>query len=217
MKDFTLILTCNADGAIPNDYNLKENMYRIKEMTSAINKADQYNAVIMGKTTYIKVFRENPEMRSGKVIYAISDLGDVEWFNEDTDKGIRITMDVKSALEHINKDSFINKVYVLGGHRIYSQVIDMPELKKVCLTLTQQNITTDKKYDVHEVMDKFPMIKKRLYSTDSDTSGNNIPYTYYDLVKTVSKTALFKKYAPHSAVVLLLPYFIYFIYMNVKE
>lgn len=149
-EEFNIIVAVGPDygigfeGKIP--WNIQEDMKRFKEITTTTEEEGKMNAVIMGRKTYLSIpekFRPLPK----RLNIVVS-----ETMEEQNKENVVICKTIEGALLEAWLNSKVDKVFVIGGQRMYEESSKLKSFKTLYLTKVLKN---DLKYDSF-----FPSIEK---------------------------------------------------------
>tara|TARA_B000000437_G_scaffold217796_1_gene195947 strand:+ start:1373 stop:1903 length:531 start_codon:yes stop_codon:yes gene_type:complete len=174
MKDISLILACTFDGGI--GYNnkipwyIKSDLIKFKNITVSTNNPLKYNAVIMGKNTYFSL--PNNKL-SNRINIVISN-------NLQSNKDILCFSNIDDAINYCNKEVYIEKIFIIGGSKLYNYFIDNNNLvSNIYLTLLKNMYKCDTFINIKNIFNKFKFIK------DIDNNINNNEYISYICINKI--------------------------------
>jgi len=145
------------NGQIP--WNEPIDMKYFKQITSTVDDTSRQNAIIMGRKTYESLNGRNlPNRRS--IVISSECNNRIDWFNS-----------LQSAMDYLWYDKSIEKIFVIGGGRLYEEAIR----HRGCMELYINKIDTSVECDVF-----FPDIDTAIYELRSEQKlSTNITALYY--------------------------------------
>jgi len=128
---FSLIVATNLDSGIGyfenNKYtipwNEKEDMQYFKKIT--LNHS--YNAIIMGKNTYLSIGRPLPKRKNIVISTTLQTNNDITVFTS-----------LNDALRHCKQQQY-NEIFVIGGSQLYKEALDHYLLNKIYWNIIHNN------------------------------------------------------------------------------
>ena len=168
MKHISLILACTFEGGIGYNNNIpwyiKSDLIKFKNITVSTNNPLKYNAVIMGKNTYFSLPNNKLKNRINIVISK----------NLQSNNDILCFSNIDDAINYCNKEISIEKIYIIGGSKLYNYFINNNNLvSKIYLTLLKNSYKCDTFIDIDNIFNKFKFIK------DINNNINNDEYISY--------------------------------------
>lgn len=168
MKDISLILACTFEGGIGYNNNIpwyiKSDLIKFKNITVSTNNPLKYNAVIMGKNTYFSLPNNKLINRINIVISK----------NLQSNNDILCFSNIDDAINYCNKEICIEKIYIIGGFKLYNYFINNNNLvSNIYLTLLKNKYKCDTFIDINNIFNKFKFIK------DINNNINNNEYVSY--------------------------------------
>ena len=145
------------NGQIP--WNEPIDMKYFKQITSTVDDTSRQNAIIMGRRTYESLNGRNLPTRRNIVISSECN-NRIDWFAS-----------LQSAMDYLWYDKSIEKIFVIGGGRLYEEAIR----HRGCMELYINRIDTSEECDVF-----FPDIDTTIYELRSEQKlSTNITALYY--------------------------------------
>ena len=141
------------DGKLP--WNIKRDMQRFKEVTSAVPSPDKKNAVIMGRNTWASIpakFRPLPG-RINVILSRNPECASVLGVTPSDD--LLVCGSLQDALTRLSAMSAVHKVFVIGGQNVYAEALESPRCEKLLVTSIEE--------DVPDCDVFFPMISAEIF------------------------------------------------------
>ncbi|MFP4473166.1 MAG: dihydrofolate reductase [Candidatus Omnitrophota bacterium] len=172
MKQFSIIVAADEQGGIGRDgglpWQLPADLRHFRTITTA-SAPDQQNAVIMGRKTWESIperFRPLPD-RLNVVLTRRNDY--------DLPANVLQCDGLRKALSCLSRQEGVDRVFVIGGSRVYDQAITLPQCRRIYLTRV---------HDTFDCDTYFPPIPSSFQLTDSPAeiseSGTTISFHIFN-------------------------------------
>ena len=157
-KPIILIAACDEKrgigykNALP--WVLPDELIRFKQWTTCTSSPEKRNIVIMGRNTWESLPRRPLQKRFNMVLTQHPQVIEQEFMNMDPNEASYCGSLVE-AIEYANRDPSIEQIYIIGGAKLYSDVLKKNLCDKILLTRV---------HGIHDV----------------DTYLDEIPETHYE-------------------------------------
>ncbi len=170
MKHFYIAVACTKDGGIGKDgkipWYLQPDLRYFQKITSATFNASKQNAVIMGRNTWNSLPKRPLKGRRNIVLTTSKDVEPI------IAEGGEVYRSLDDALTHLGNDENVEKMFVIGGGKLYEEAIDHPLCKCVFATIIEND--NDYKCDTF-----FPI--KKMRSDQFYICGSTLGMYYKDI------------------------------------
>lgn len=121
MKEISIIVACSTEYGIgfENDipWDIPEELKQFQKITTDTMDQMKKNCIIMGKNTWLSLPKRPLKNRLNIVISS-------EGIGEFIDDNVKQFKNISEALEYANKDDIIEKIFFIGGAKLYETVFD---------------------------------------------------------------------------------------------
>lgn len=117
------------EGKIP--WRCKEDMEHFKRVTTTTEDCTKKNAVIMGRRTWESL--KNKQL-VGRVNICLSS----------SPQRIATCETMKQAIEYANSNPIIEKIFIIGGERVYQEALKTLRIQTIWMTVIQREFPTDR-------------------------------------------------------------------------
>ncbi len=159
--DLCVIVACDKNGGIGKDgripWTLAEDMHHFKTITS-LAPVGKHNAIIMGRNTWESLPCKPLPNRLNIVIS--STLHDEHKEGQTSNKPDLVYSNLHRALEYIRHDSKIHKIFVIGGAKLYEEVLAHGECNKVYVTQLHNVFDCDVYFPLEQLYAKYCLINE---------------------------------------------------------
>lgn len=131
-----------VNGILP--WNLPEDLIYFKNKTTQTRFGDQTNAVIMGKNTWFSIPEKHRPLRNRLNVILSSTLTTKELMTPLTE----VFTSLNSALEWLKTQNQVNKIFVIGGKRLYQEALHHRYLDKLYITQIKSDFGCDTFLDI---------------------------------------------------------------------
>jgi len=155
---YSIILACTLDGGIGNENNIpwdiKGEMALFREITMTGYNNYKKNAVIMGRRTWESLKCKPLKNRVNIVIGNIPEYENILNFKN-----------LDDAFKYCERKIDINKVFVIGGKKIYETCLNdyADTLEFIYLSVIYKNYITDTKIDIRHILQNYEAINNTVY------------------------------------------------------
>jgi dihydrofolate reductase len=161
-----VIVACTPTGGIGFEgdipWYIKEDFARFRKITR-----DGNNAVIMGRRTWTSL-PHKPLVGRINVVVSSSIIPNPHAIN---------AVSLEDALLKLNAIPEVDRVFVIGGARLYDEALMHPQCTDVHLTLVENNnVVTDTHFDLSRVFERFEIQDCSATYSDGDISYRFIHY-----------------------------------------
>jgi dihydrofolate reductase/thymidylate synthase len=164
MKEINIIVAIDEKGGIGKDGKIPwisyEDILYFKNITQRTKFKDNKNAIIMGSKTWLKI---NKYLKKRLNIILSKRL-----------KGENIYDNLEDALNKCENDNNIEKIFIIGGEKVYKQTINHINLRKIYITRIKGDYNCDKKFPIEKL--------KYEYNLKSRIQKENI-YEIYETIE----------------------------------
>ena len=171
MTNLSVILACNFNGGIgyKNEipWNIPEEMKKFRDITTSTRYLDKRNAVIMGRKTWSSLKRSLPN-RLNVVITSQRDF-------KSTDSETIVSSSIKDAITVCRRNNDIDKIFIIGGSKIYNEVIEncaLYNIVKIYLSVIfydkESRLNYDTYVNIKTIFKKFNIYKDINYSQHAE-------------------------------------------------
>lgn len=140
---FDILVACTKKGGIGKDgtipWYLPPDLKYFHTITMETSSDGAINAVIMGKNTWYSL-PKRPLAGRINVVLTSSETGDIE---DITAAGGHVCRSLEEALAYLNGMANLEKVFVIGGARVYEEAIMHPDCKNVYVTIIENEYDCD--------------------------------------------------------------------------
>ncbi len=157
-------LGIGKDGKMP--WHLKNELKYFQEVTSKTEDPEKQNMVLMGRTTWESIPKDHRPLNGRKNVVLTRN----QEFEAD---GAEIAYSLDEALD--KADSSIENIFIIGGGKVFNEVMSLPMLDGIYLTHI---------HDIFECDTYFPVIPERFGepvnmggSEDDETKYNYLFYS----------------------------------------
>lgn len=154
IKNFSIIFAHDLKNGIGKNNTLPwkhpEDMRYFQKITSQTDDPEKQNAVIMGRLTFKSMNKRPLKNRVNLII------------------GKGYLTSFQSALENASQNEMIEKIFIIGGSRLYQEAIEHPNCEKLHIT------TINKEYDCDTFFEILPAIMKKFKLVSQNVSNNGI-------------------------------------------
>jgi dihydrofolate reductase len=131
-KEFEIIVAVDENNAIGRageiPWYIPEDLRRFKDMTMKTSKG-KYNAVIMGRKTYLSIPQKFRPL-AGRLNIVLSQQKEISTELRD----VKVMGSLDAALNHAWSNPEVDRVFIIGGETIYAEAIKSQSCKCIHLT-----------------------------------------------------------------------------------
>ena len=172
LPSFSLVAACCLDGGMGYQGKLpwptiKEDLQHFKEITTKVSKPGMTNAVILGRNTWDSLPKKPLPKRLNIVLTKtpkemLTRYGEglTREQREKLLKDIIFIDSLPAALRLTRALISIENIFVIGGAEVFKEAIQMPECKKVYLTMVNQLYPADVFFPIWALQEKFGWCQK---------------------------------------------------------
>lgn len=141
---FDILVACTKrggigkDGAIP--WYLPPDLKYFRTITMETAGAGAVNAVIMGRNTWYSLPKRP---LAGRLNVVLSSSMPADVIENITAAGAHVCRSLEEALAYLKGVASVEKVFVIGGGRLYAEAIDHPECENVYVTMIENEYDCD--------------------------------------------------------------------------
>ncbi len=156
---YSIILACTLDGGIGFNniipWDIKSEMYLFKCLTTT-TKEFKKNAVIMGRNTW-----ESLNMKPLKDRINIIITSDTKFINYDN---VLSFSNIELAFEYCERNININKVFVIGGQKIYDLCFDKysDNIEYIYISIIYKYYNCNKKINLKQILTNYKAINENV-------------------------------------------------------
>jgi len=138
---FDILVACTKKGGIGKDgtipWYLPPDLKYFRSITMEASDSGAINAVIMGKNTWYSLPKRPLAGRLNVVLTSSENVEDI------TASGAHVCRSLDEALAYLKGMANIEKVFVIGGGRVYEEAIRHPECRYVYATVIENEYDCD--------------------------------------------------------------------------
>lgn len=177
MAEYSIIVACTLNGGIGYNnkipWNIKEDLRNFQRITLTTKDPSQINAVIMGKNTWFSL-PENKRPLHGRINIVITkSINNIDY------PGIIIARSLEHAHSIVKKYNFIDKIFVIGGAKLYREAMFDYHYNKVYLTYIHKDFDCDTFIDLSLLRQRYKLIKEG-HTKISDDDKIEFSYNEYE-------------------------------------
>ena len=177
--DFSIIVASTKHGGIGINnsipWKLPTDLQFFRNVTTKTDHDTLINAVIMGKFTWRSLPRKPLPNRINVVL---SHSGDIQNSHQ---LGVISAHSLDNALEKLSQIHNINKIYVIGGEKLYNEAIKHPSSKYVYMTSISADITCDTFFPIKDLNKYY----EKIY--ESDPKIDNALHICFEEYRRINK------------------------------
>lgn len=178
MTEYAIIVACTPNGGIGKDnkipWFIKEDLRYFQKTTLTTNNSSKINAIIMGKKTW-----ESLPIKplSGRLNVIISTS-----LKQDDIQGVLIARSLEHAHSILKQYSFIDKIFVIGGARLYRDAVFDYHYTKLYLTNIYKEYDCDTFIDLKLFKERYKIIKEGKIQISNNIDNNEYSHDEYEQV-----------------------------------
>tara|TARA_B110001450_G_scaffold25356_1_gene22356 strand:+ start:7720 stop:8283 length:564 start_codon:yes stop_codon:yes gene_type:complete len=165
MKIVSLILACTFEGGIGLNntipWYIKSDLIKFKNITTETDDNLKENAIIMGSKTYDSL----PYKKLKNRINIVLTNNNKKYL--DNDNIIKFN-EIDEALKYCNNNKLIEKIYIIGGAKIYNIFLDKYKIDYIFLTLLKDKYLCNSNILINKIFDNFTFLKDDKYNEEKD-------------------------------------------------
>lgn len=194
MKHFYIAVACTKNGGIGKDgkipWYLPPDLHYFKEMTTDTIDTSKKNAIIMGKNTWNSLPKKPLRGRKNIVLTTTTNAKDIEDIvlqgagsgaGAETESEVEVYKSLDDAINYLGNDETIEKIFVIGGGRLYEEAINHPLCKCIFATIIENK--TEFECDTFFPIEKMKSDTFYLYNERYGMLYKNICYSYVQYYK----------------------------------
>ena len=133
-KEITAISCITGNRSIGNNnkliYSIKKELDNFKKITLNTNSPLLKNAVVMGR----KTFESLPRILPGRLNCIITSVENDQNPSNPVENGLFFT-NIEECLDNLHNNTTIDKIFIIGGEKIYKHCFDHNYFTKLVLTV----------------------------------------------------------------------------------
>jgi dihydrofolate reductase/thymidylate synthase len=178
--DFSIIVASTKNGGIGMNnsipWKLPTDLQFFRNVTTKTDHDTMINAVIMGKFTWQSLPRKPLPNRINVIL---SHKNDIQSSHQ---LGVISAYSLDNALEKLSQIHNINKIYVIGGEKLYNEAIKHSSAKYVYMTSIDAEIVCDTFFPIKDLN----MYYEKIYESDKRID-NTLPICFEEYRRIIKK------------------------------
>ena len=174
MKHFYITVACTKDGGIGQNeqipWYLPPDLRYFQKMTTKTFDTSKRNAIIMGRNTWNSLPKRPLLGRKNIVLTSSNNVHEI------VAQGAEVYKNLHEALDHLGNDETIEKIFVIGGGKLYNEAIDHPMCKCIFATIIENDHNYE--FDTFFPIEKMKSERYYLYSSTPEMYYKDIRYSY---------------------------------------
>jgi len=119
------------NGRLP--WSLPGDLARFKKLTTDVDGNNMLNAVMMGRITYESIGHILPDRLNVIISSTLTDIPNCHIYDS-----------ITSAVNSLQQMRHINKIFIIGGERIYREAMELDIVDKIHLTRIKKTYDCDR-------------------------------------------------------------------------
>lgn len=170
---FDILVACTESGGIGKDgkipWYLPPDLKWFQEITSDTEEPLKKNAVIMGRNTWNSLPKK-PLKKRRNIVLTTCSLED--GYKDIITDGGEVFHSLDDALTHLQKDIHIERIFVIGGEKLYKTAINHPRCNYVFVTLIKNDYLCDTYFPIRNIQESKYKKFKEVYVYNENRFAN---------------------------------------------
>jgi len=180
MKKFSIIAAIDEKNGISKNgkipWELPKDLTHFVKITSNTNNPIHQNAIMMGRKTW-STLNSNNQPLINRINVVLSSKADL-----DLPDGVLQFENIDQALQALSTSSKIEKIFIIGGGKIFEEAILHPSLERIYITKIEKDFNCDTFFP-NQIPEEFEIV-----SASEILYENNIDFEFLILESTASSS-----------------------------